>query len=215
LPQASHTFDKEVDRVAAFGVHEKSQVQAPDRSQPMLPMRPGQPARRSHDYKRHGPTSLFATLDIATGAVIGKCYARHRAREFRKFLEEIEAAVPEGLDVHLVMDKYATHKTPLIRGWLAKEAALACAFDAHQRITAQPRSSASSPSSPSARLVRMYRSVVALHADIMSFTEAHKADPKPSRWTKSADAILASIERFCAYNQPRKRLMLRTSGSGH
>ncbi len=101
-------------------VDEKSQIQALDRSQPMLPMRPGQPARRSHDYTRHGTTSLFAALDIATGHVIGKCYARHRAAEFRKFLDEIEAAVPGDLDVHLVMDNYATHKTPLIRNWLAK-----------------------------------------------------------------------------------------------
>ncbi len=101
-------------------VDEKSQIQALDRSQPMLPMRLGQPARRSHDYKRHGTTSLLAALDIATGRVIGKCYGRHRAAEFRKFLDEIEAAVPRDLDVHLLMDNYATHKTPLIRKWLAK-----------------------------------------------------------------------------------------------
>jgi DDE superfamily endonuclease len=93
-------------------VDEKSQIQALDRSQPMLPMRPGQPARRSHDYTRHGTTSLFAALDIATGKVIGKCYSRHRAAEFRKFLDEIEATVPRHLDVHLVMDNYATHKAP-------------------------------------------------------------------------------------------------------
>jgi len=101
-------------------VDEKSQIQALDRSQPMLPIRPGQPARRSHDYTRHGTISLFAALDIATGKVIGKCFARHRAAEFRKFLDEIEAAVPRDLNVHLVMDNYATHKTPLIRNWLAK-----------------------------------------------------------------------------------------------
>src|SRR5450432_1860312 len=96
-------------------VDEKSQIQALDRSQPMLPMRPGQPARRSHDYKRHGTTSLFAGLDIATGRVIGKCFPRHRAAEFRKFLDRIEANVPKDLDIHLVMDNYATHKTQLIR----------------------------------------------------------------------------------------------------
>jgi transposase len=101
-------------------VDEKSQIQALDRSQPMLPMRPGQPARRSHDDKRHGVTSLFAALDIATGKVIGQCFPRHRAAEFRRFLDEIEANVPKDLDVHLVMDNYATHKTPLIRAWLAK-----------------------------------------------------------------------------------------------
>ena len=108
------------ERAIVLCVDEKSQIQALDRSQPMLPMRPGQAARRSHDYKRHGTTSLFAALEIATGRVIGKCYGRHRAVEFRKFLDEIEAAVPDSLDVHLVMDNYATHKTPLIRNWLAK-----------------------------------------------------------------------------------------------
>ena len=108
------------ERAIVLCVDEKSQIQALDRSQPMLPMRPGQAARRSHDYKRHGVTSLFAALDIATGRVIGKCYGRHRTVEFRKFLDEIEAAVPDDLDVHLVMDNYATHKTPLIRNWLAK-----------------------------------------------------------------------------------------------
>src|SRR6202022_4067938 len=101
-------------------VDEKSQIQALDRSQPLLPMRPGQPARRSHDYKRHGTTSLFAALDIATARVIGKCYPRHRAIEFRKFLDEIEAAVPADLDVHLIIDNYATHKTPLIRNWFVR-----------------------------------------------------------------------------------------------
>jgi len=93
------------ERAIVLCVDEKSQIQALDRSQPMLPMRPGQPARRTHDYKRHGTTSLFAALDIATGRVIGKCYGRHRAKEFRKFLDEIEAAVPVRLDVHLVMDR--------------------------------------------------------------------------------------------------------------
>jgi hypothetical protein len=101
----------------------------------MLPMRHGQPARRSHDYKRHGVTSLFAALDIATGRIIGKCYGRHRAKEFRKFLDEIEAAVPGDLDVHLVMDNYATHKTQLIRNWLAKRPRWHA--DANQFIPAQ------------------------------------------------------------------------------
>jgi transposase len=131
-------------------VDEKSQIQALDRSQPMLPMRPGQPARRSHDYKRHGTTSLFAALDIATGQVIGKCFARHRAAEFRKFLDEIEANVPHKLDVHLVMDNYATHKTPLIRNCLPGDRA----GTSTSRRPAPPgstRSSASSLSSPSAR----------------------------------------------------------------
>lgn len=103
------------ERAVVLCVDEKSQIQALDCSQSLLPMRPGQPARRSQDYKRHGVTFLFASLDIATGRVIEKCCARHRAAEFRKFLDEIEANVPDGLDIHLVMGNCATHKTPLIR----------------------------------------------------------------------------------------------------
>lgn len=190
------------ERAIVLCVDEKSQIQALDRSQPMLPMRPGQPARRSHDYKRHGTTSLFAALDIATGAVIGKCYTRHRAREFRKFLDEIEAAVPDDLDVHLVMDNYATHKTPLIRNWLAKRSRW------HVHLTPTSASWLNQVERFFALITEckirrgIYRSVVALRADIMSFIERHNADPKPFRWTKSADDILRSIERFCAYNQP-------------
>jgi transposase len=101
-------------------VDEKSQIEALDRSQPLLPMRPGQIAKRTHDYTRHGTTSPFAALDIATGKLIGKCYPRHRASEFRKFLDEIEGNVPADLDVHLIMDNYATHKTQILRDWLAK-----------------------------------------------------------------------------------------------
>lgn len=99
---------------------EKSQIQALDRSQPPLPMRPGGPERRTHDCKRHGTTSLFAAQGIATGKVIGKCYERHRAKEFLSFLREIDRAVPSDLDIHLVMDKYANHKTSAIRAFLAK-----------------------------------------------------------------------------------------------
>jgi transposase len=190
------------ERAIVLCVDEKSQIQALDRSQPMLPMRPGQPARRSHDYKRHGTTSLFAALDIATGAVIGKCFARHRASEFRKFLDEIEAAVPDDLDVHLVMDNYATHKTPLIRKWLVKRPRW------HVHLTPTSASWLNQVERFFAliteRKIRrgIYRSVAALRADILSFIERHNADPKPFRWTKSADDILSSIERFCAYNKP-------------
>jgi transposase len=185
-------------------VDEKSQIQALDRSQPMLPMRPGQPARRSHDYTRHGTTSLFAALDIATGKIIGKCYGRHRAIEFRKFLDEIEAAVPRQLDVHLVMDNYATHKTPLIRNWLAKRPRW------HVHLTPTSSSWLNQIERFFALLTDkkirrgIYRSVNALRADIASFISNHNADPKPFRWTKSADDILASIERFCRYNTSAK-----------
>ena len=99
------------ERALVLCVDEKSQIQALDRTQPLLPMRPGQAERRSHDYQRHGTLSLFAALDIATGQVIGRCFARHRARQFRAFLNTVEARVPDDLDVHIVMDNLATHKT--------------------------------------------------------------------------------------------------------
>ena len=181
-------------------VDEKSQIQALDRSQPMLPMRPGQAARRSHDYKRHGVTSLFAALDLAPGHVIGKCFPRHRAAEFRKFLDEIEANVPSDLDVHLVMDNYATHKTPLIRSWLAKRPRW------HVHLTPTSSSWLNQVERFFALLTDkkirrgVHRNVADLQADIAAFIEQHNAYPKPFRWTKSADDILASIERFCLRN---------------
>ena len=168
------------DHAIVLCVDEKSQIQALDRSQPMLPMRPGQPARRSHDYKRHGTTSLFAALDIATGAVIGKCYGRHRAREFRDFLDEIESAVPADLDVHLVMDNYATHKTPLIRNWLARRPRW------HVHLTPTSASWLNQVERFFAliteRRIRrgIYRSVAALRADITAFIDHHNAEPNPS-----------------------------------
>lgn len=186
-------------------VDEKSQIQALDRSQPVLPMRPGQPARRSHDYKRHGTTSLFAALDIATGKVIGQCFPRHRATEFRKFLDEIEANVPKDLDVHLVMDNYATHKTPLIRAWFAKRPRW------HVHLTPTSSSWLNQVERFFALITDkkirrgVHHSVAELKADIESFIDQHNAEPKPFRWTKSADEILASIERFCLYNTPEKQ----------
>ncbi|MEN8377109.1 MAG: IS630 family transposase [Gemmatimonadota bacterium] len=181
-------------------VDEKSQIQALDRSQPLLPMRPGQVERRSHDYTRHGTTSLFAALDIATGRVIGKCYPRHRAVEFRRFLDEIEKAVPDDLDVHLVMDNYATHKTALIRNWLAKRPRW------HVHLTPTGSSWINQVERFFALLSErqikrgVHRSVADLQAAIEAFIEQHNADPKPFRWAKSADDILASIERFCLLN---------------
>ncbi len=108
------------NRAVVLCVDEKSQIQALDRDGPVLLMVPGVPERHTHTYIRNGTTSLFAALDIATGAVIGKCYKRHRAVEFLDFLKRIDAEMPEGLDVHLVMDNYATHKTPKIKAWLAR-----------------------------------------------------------------------------------------------
>lgn len=183
-------------------VDEKSQIQALDRSQPMLPMRPGQPARQTHDYKRYGTTSLFAALDIATGRVIGKCFPRHRAAEFRRFLDEIEANVPRDVEVHLVMDNYATHKAPLVRDWLIRRP--------HWHVHLTPTSS--SWMNQVERFFALltdkqikrgvHRSVADLRAAIHAFIDQHNSEPKPFRWTKSADDILASIERFCVYNHP-------------
>ncbi|MDB5376401.1 MAG: putative transposase [Rubritepida sp.] len=190
------------DRALVLCVDEKSQIQALDRSQPMLPMRPGQPARRSHDYKRHGTTSLFAALDVATGRVIGECYPRHRATEFRRFLDRIEADVPADLDVHLVMDNYATHKTQLIRDWLVKRPRW------HVHLTPTSSSWLNQVERFFALITDkkirrgIHQSIAALKADISSFIDHHNAAPKPFRWTKSAPDILASIERFCIRNTP-------------
>jgi transposase len=195
-------------------VDERSQIQALDRSQPMLPLRPRQPARRSHDYTRHGTTSLFAALDIATGHVIGKCYPRHRASEFRRFLDEIEAAVPSNLDVHLVMDNYAPHKAPLVRNWLAKRPRW------HVHLTPTRSSWLNQVERFFTLLTErqikrgIHRSVPALQEAISHFIDQHNADPKPFRWTKSADDILASIERFCVRNTTKAETT-RTSDSGH
>jgi len=110
------------DKALVLCVDEKSQMQALERTQPLLPMRPGVPERRTHDYVRHGTTTLFAALDAKTGKIIGKCYRRHRAAEFLKFLRLIDESVPSNLDVHLILDNYATHKTPQVRRWLARHA---------------------------------------------------------------------------------------------
>jgi transposase len=178
-------------------VDEKSQIQALDREQPVLPMMPGMPERRTHSYVRHGTTSLFAALDVATGFVIGKCYKRHRAAEFLDFLKKIDANVPEGLDVHIVMDNYATHKTPTIRAWLARRPHW------HSHFTPTSASWINQVERWFAELTRkqiqrgVHTSVAQLEGDIRSFIERHNADPKPFRWTKSADDILAAVKRFC------------------
>jgi len=119
-------------------VDEKSQIQALDRTRPMLPLAPGFPERRTHDYERHGTTTLFAALDIATGAVIGDVHRRHRSSEFLQFLRTIEANVPAVLDVHLVMDNYGTHKTPAIKNWARPAPALSRALHAHLGVLAEP-----------------------------------------------------------------------------
>jgi transposase len=200
------------DRALVLCVDEKSQIQALDREQPVLPMMPGMPERRTHNYVRHGTTSLFAALDIASGFVIGKCYKRHRASEFLDFLKQIDARLPDDLDVHVVMDNYATHKTPRIRAWLARRPRY------HVHFTPTSASWINQVERWFAELTRkqiqrgVHTSVRQLEADIGAFIEAHNTDPKPYRWTKSADQILASVKRFCL--KATATFMQRTSDSG-
>ena len=185
------------ERALVLCVDEKSQIQALDRSQPLLPMWPGQVERRTHDYLRHGTTSLFAALDIKTGAVIGRCHRRHRAVEFRKFLDTIEARVPRDLDVHLIVDNYATHKTARIRRWLAKRPRY------HMHFTPTSASWLNQVERWFALLTQkqlrrgVHRSTQALEEAIMRYIAVANEKPKPFVWTKTADDILASIERFC------------------
>jgi transposase len=185
------------DRALVLCVDEKSQIQALDRSQPLLPMRPGQVERRTHDYVRHGTTSLFAALDVKSGRVIGTCHRRHRAVEFRKFLDTIEATVPGTLDVHLILDNYATHKTPLIRRWLAKRPRY------HLHFTPIGASWINLVERWFGLLTQkqlrrgVHCSTRALEAAIMQYIGVSNAQPKPFVWTKTADEILASVDRFC------------------
>jgi transposase len=185
------------DRALVLCVDEKSQIQALDRSQPLLPMRPGQVERRTHDYVRHGTTSLFAALDVKTGEVIGQCHRRHRAAEFRKFLHAIETAVPEDLDVHLVVDNYATHKTPVIRRWLVKRPRF------HMHFTPTGASWLNQVERWFALLTQrqirrgVHRSTRALEAAIRQYIAIANEQPRPFVWTKTADEILASVQRFC------------------
>ena len=185
------------ERAVVLCVDEKSQVQALDRTQPLLPMRPGQVERRTHDYTRHGTTSLFAALDVKAGTVVGKCMPRHRTQEFRKFLDQVERNVPADLDVHVVMDNYGTHKTKLIRNWFAKRTRW------HVHYTPTSASWINQVERFFAlltdRAIRrgVFRSVAELEVAIKAYIDATNADPKPFRWTKTADDILASIQRFC------------------
>jgi len=186
-------------------VDEKSQIQALDRTAPLLPMKPGQIERRTHDYKRHGTTSLFAAFDVATGKIIGSLHRQHRSVEFRKFLDNIDAAVPQHLDVHIVLDNYSTHKTPTIQRWLAKRPRY------HLHFTPTGASWVNLVERWFAELTNkqirrgVHRSTRALEEAIKTYLELNNQNPKPFVWTKTADEILASIARFCE----------RTSNSGH
>jgi len=186
------------DRALVLCVDEKTQVQALDRTQPLLPMRSGQIERRTHDYERHGTTSLFAALDLATGKVIGLCHARHRTREFLRFLDTIDASVPKDLDVHLVLDNSSTHKTDAVRRWLLRRPRY------HMHFT--PTSSSWLNlverffSALTEQQLRrgVHKSTKALVAAIEDYIAATNQSPKPFVWTKSADEILKSLGGYCA-----------------
>jgi transposase len=185
------------ERALVLCVDEKSQFQALDRSAPILPMQVGLPERRTHDYRRHGTTSLFAALDVATGRVIGECHRRHRSQEFLRFLNTIDAAVPSHLDVHLVLDNYGTHKTARIQRWLAARPRFYIHF---------------TPTSASwLNLVERWfalltqkqikrgahRSTRELERAIREYVSITNEAPTPFIWTKTADQILASVARYC------------------
>ncbi len=186
-------------------VDEKSQVQALARSQPAFPMMPGMPEKRTHDYVRHGTTSLFAAFNIDDGTVISALHRRHRATEFKKFLAKIDTEVPDHLQVHLVCDNYGTHKHPTVARWLA----------AHPRFHMHFTPTYSSWINQVERLFAYvttdllqrsdHRSVQALEADIRNWVKGWNADPKPFVWTKTAEQILNSLAR----------LLQRTTGAGH
>jgi transposase len=186
-------------------VDEKSQIQALDRTQPILPLAPGLPERRTHDYKRHGTTTLFAALDVASGKVIGELHRRHRSKEFLTFLRTIDNNVPAELEVHLIMDNYGTHKTPTVKGWLARHPRF------HVHFTPTSGSWLNLVERwfglISQRQIKRgtHRSTSELERAIRNYLSVYNEQPKPFGWTKTADEILDSLARFCK----------RTSDSGH
>jgi transposase len=195
------------ERAIVLSVDEKSQVQALDRSQPLLPLGPGPVERGTHDYVRHGTTSLFAALNVATGEVIGRCYRRHRPQEFVKFLEEIDAAIPEeeGVTIHVVLDNYGTHKTPRVKRWLARHPRYVVHFTptGASWLNQVERFFAAITEKRIRRGV--FRSVQALEQAIREYLGEHNNTPKPFKWTASAELILRRVEDVCK----------RINNSGH
>ncbi len=201
-------------RAVVLCVDEKSQIQALERTQLVLPMRPGTPERSTPTYLRHGTTTLFAALDIITGQVIGECHRRHRSTEFLKFLKTINKQVPAELDVHLVLDNYATHGTEAVLRWRRRHPRF------HFHFTPTYSSWLNQVERWFALLTERaikraaHRSTRALERDIRAFLDAHNEDPKPFIWTKSADQILGSIARTCQLNL-ELRDMQRIVDSAH
>jgi transposase len=184
-------------RAVVLCVDEKSQIQALDRTQPLLPLSFGVAERRTHDYLRHGTTTLFAALELATGKVIGELHRRHRGSEFLRFLRTIEASVPAELDIHLVMDNYGTHKTPAIKAWFARHPRF------HLHFTPTSGSWLNLVERWFALLTERqikrgsHRSTVALEQAIRSYLDTYNQNPTPFVWHKTADEIITSVGRFC------------------
>ena len=183
------------DRALVLCVDEKSQIQALDRTQPGLPLKKGRAATMTHDYKRHGTTTLFAALDVKSGLVIGECQPRHRAKEFIRFLRRIDRCVQKHLDIHLVLDNYGTHKTPEVKAWLAKHPRFKLHFtptsaswlNLVERFFAEITTK---------RIRRgVFTSVAELEEAIHDYLDRHNADPKPFVWTKTAELILEKERR--------------------
>lgn len=187
------------DRALVLSIDEKSQIQALDRSQPLLPMEPGRPERRTHDYARHGATSLFAALDVATGKVIGKCLRRHRSEEFLKFLRHLDKTIdkPPGCEIHLIMDNYATHKTAAVKRWFVRHP--------EYRVHFTPTSSSWLNqierffAEITAKHIRRgaFRSIPQLETAIRDYLDHHNQNPKPFLWTADADIILQRVADVC------------------
>jgi transposase len=185
------------ENALVLAVDEKSQMQAIDRTAPILPLLPTTPARMTHDYVRHGTTSLFAAFDIGSGSVIAQHYRRHRHQEFLRFLKLIDGAVPAELDLHLVLDNYATHKTPAVKQWLIRHPRF------HLHFTPTSSSWLNLVERWFAELTNRklrrsaHRSVVELEADVRAWINEWNTDPKPFVWTKTADQILDTLAAYC------------------
>jgi transposase len=193
------------ERAVVLSTDEKSQVQALNRTQPILPLAPGVPARQTHDYERHGVTSLFAALDVASGVTISDCYRRHRHQEFLRFLRLIDDSIPEHLDIHLILDNYATHKVAKVQAWLARHPRFHVHFtptsaswlNLVERLFAEVTE----------RCLRRgsHTAVRQLETALLDYLDHRNKDPQPFRWTATADLILDKVQRISK----------RISNSGH
>ena len=204
------------DRAIVLCIDEKSQVQALDRTRPVVPLQPGQPERRTHDYVRHGTTSLFSALNVATGQVIGECHRQHRHQEFVQFLDTVDATVerPEGVTIHVVMDNYGTHKHPRVRDWFVRHPE----FVAHFTPTSASWLNQVERffAAITERRIRRgsFRSVDELERAIEDYLGQHNQRPRPFVWTKDADLILRKVQKVAERLAPPENRK-RTSDSGH